>query len=138
MGLMTDDVPSFTLLRSVAPWLSVTDGSAALTFYKRAFGVRVLRRLEDRSGRVGFAQLRVGATEFWLQENSDARPDPCHAQIHMTLTADDPDSLISQAIAAGATELEPISDARGWRCGRLADPFGHLWEVGERPATPRP
>ena len=31
---------------------------------------------------------------------------------------------------AGATEVLPVSDAHGWRLGRIVDPFGHHWEIG--------
>ena len=37
---------------------------------------------------------------------------------------------LSQAVAAGATELAPASDEHGWRIGRIVDPFGHEWEIG--------
>jgi PhnB protein len=48
----------------------------------------------------------------------------------MILTVPDPDAVFAQAIAAGATEVNPVADAHGWHVGRLADPFGHHWEVG--------
>lgn len=49
----------------------------------------------------------------------------------MILTVDDPDSVFKQAVAAGATEIAPMHDGHGWHIGRLADPFGHHWEVGK-------
>jgi PhnB protein len=33
-------------------------------------------------------------------------------------------------VRAGATEIAPVSDEHGWRIGRIADPFGHEWEIG--------
>ena len=132
---MTDAAPPFTLLEStVAPWLSVADGPRAVRFYTSAFGATELYRLESRSGGVVVAQLRVGRTEFWLQENRDARADPCREQMHMTLTVDDPGPFMRRAVAAGATEIAPVSERHGWHSGRLADPFGHHWEIGEPPA----
>jgi hypothetical protein len=29
-------------------------------------------------------------------------------------------------LRAGATEVNPVGEANGWRIGRLADPAGHL------------
>jgi hypothetical protein len=46
--------------------------------------------------------------------------------VRMILTVDDPDSVFARAVAAGATEVAPISEDYGWRIGRIADPFGHL------------
>lgn len=48
----------------------------------------------------------------------------------MILTVDDPAAVFAQAIAGGATSVWPVADAYGWRVGRIADPFGHHWEIG--------
>jgi len=59
----------------------------------------------------------------------------------MLLVADDPDAAIARAVAAGATEVYPASDEHGWRLGRIADPYGHHWEIGkplDRLAAARP
>jgi len=44
---------------SIAPWLSVPDGNAALEFYMAAFGAVELERLEDDTGHVVVAQLSL-------------------------------------------------------------------------------
>ena len=128
---MAEDSPDFPLVKSsVAPWLSVADGPAALHYYRDAFGAVERYRLEDCSGRVVIARLTVGEEEFWIQENLDERPDPYHGRIHMVLTVDSLEAVFCRAIAAGGTEIAPVSSALGWRSGRLEDPFGHHWEVG--------
>jgi uncharacterized glyoxalase superfamily protein PhnB len=43
----------------------------------------------------------------------------------------------------GSPELAPLKQAHGWLLGRLADPFGHHWEIGKPiiawpPASGRP
>ena len=43
---------------------------------------------------------------------------------------EDPDFVVRQAVAAGATEKSPAQDEHGWRVGRIIDPFGHEWEIG--------
>ena len=57
----------------------------------------------------------------------------------MLLIVDDPDAAIERAVAAGATLVRPAADEHGWRLGRIADPFGHHWEIGKplRPWPPR-
>ncbi|MGH2899327.1 MAG: VOC family protein [Solirubrobacteraceae bacterium] len=48
----------------------------------------------------------------------------------MALIVDDPAAVMAQAVAAGATEVHPAAEAHGWLLGRIADPFGHHWEIG--------
>jgi len=117
---------------SIAPWLSVRQATEAVGYYKAAFGAVEWYRLEDDAGNVIVAQLAIGEADFWLQEDVDSSPDSqgCRS-VRMILTVDDPDSAFEQAIAAGATEIYPISEDHGWRIGRLADPFGHHWEIGK-------
>lgn len=43
---------------------------------------------------------------------------------------DDPDAALNQALRAGATEIAAVGEEHGWRIGRIADPFGHEWEIG--------
>jgi PhnB protein len=119
-----------TVRASIAPWLSVGDGPGALRFYTDAFGAGERYRLEDDDGRVVIARLAVDGAEFWLAEDPGHEAAPGGGPVRMILTVPDPDAVFAQAIAAGATEVYPVADAHGWHVGRLADPFGHHWEVG--------
>jgi PhnB protein len=116
---------------SIAPWLSVSDGPSALDYYKRAFGAVERYRLEDEdTGRVIVAQLAIDQADFWLQDDPEASPPEGGGPIRLIVTVDDPDSVFAQAVSAGGTEISAVSEDHGWRIGRLADPFGHHWEVG--------
>ena len=42
-----------------------------------------------------------------------------------------PELWAERAVDAGATEISPVEDEHGWRLGRIADPFGHHWEIGK-------
>lgn len=46
------------------------------------------------------------------------------------LVVEDPESVVRQAVAAGATESSPVSNEHSWLLGRIIDPFGHEWEIG--------
>jgi len=117
---------------SIAPWLAVSDGPSALDYYKRAFDAVERYRLEDEdTGRVVVAQLVIDQADFWLQEDPDASPGEGGGPIRLIMTVDDPDSVFAQAVSAGGTEIAAVSEDHGWRIGRLADPFGHHWEVGK-------
>jgi hypothetical protein len=36
-----------------------------------------------------------------------------------------------RAVSAGATQVRPVSEEHCWLLGRVADPFGHHWEIGK-------
>jgi len=121
---------------SLAPMLSVRKGAQAVEFYKAAFGARELFRVEAPDGAV-VAQLSVGASEFWLADESPEHlnfsPETLGgATVRMMLVVDDPDAMFAQAVSAGAAVVWPVNDqSYGWRVGRVADPFGHHWEIGK-------
>jgi PhnB protein len=117
---------------SIAPWLSVNQATEAVDYYKAAFGAVERYRLEDDMGKVVVAQLAIEGADFWLQEDIDSSPDSLDRRsVRMILTVDDPDAVFEQAIAAGATQVFAVSEEHGWRTGRIADPFGHHWEISK-------
>jgi PhnB protein len=119
---------------SIAPWLSVRNAARAVQFYKTAFGAHEVFHLEDPTGSV-VSRLSVDGAEFWLSDES-----PEHGNfspqslgggsVRMILTVSDPDAMFARAVAAGAAEVAPVQEEHGWRVGRVADPFGHHWEIG--------
>lgn len=119
----------------IAPMLSVRRGKAALAFYAQAFGTRELFLIEAPDGAV-VAQLGVGGGSFWVADESPEHgnysPETLGGgTVRMVLTVADPEAVCASAIAAGATEIWPVADRHGWRIGRVADPFGHHWEIGK-------
>ncbi|MBV9230283.1 MAG: VOC family protein [Chloroflexi bacterium] len=117
---------------SIAPWLSVSRATEAVSYYQAAFGAVERYRLEDEEGSIIVAQLSIGDADFWLQEDIDSTQEPQDRRsIRLILTVADPDAVFEQAITAGATEVFAVSEEHGWRIGRLADPFGHHWEIGK-------
>jgi len=121
---------------AIAPMLSVRKGASAIEFYKRAFGAEELFRVEDGSGAV-VARLSVDGADFWLAdespEHSNFSPESLGGgSVRMVLIVEDPDAVFQRAVSAGATVVWPVKDeAYGWRVGRIADPFGHHWEIGK-------
>jgi PhnB protein len=119
-------------MTNISPWLSVTSATAALDFYKAAFGAIESDVLQDDEGDVVVARLSIDGADFWVQSDPDSSPDAVNGMsVRMILTVDDPDSAFARAIAAGATEVAPVSEGHGWRIGRVADPSGHHWEIGK-------
>jgi PhnB protein len=117
-------------MTSIAPWLSVLRGAAAVAYYKAAFGASELHRHENEAGEI-VSQLAVGDAVFWIADDRSRSPETLGAgSVRMILTVDDPDAVFAQAIAAGGTVVAEMYEGHGWRIGRLTDPFGHDWEVG--------
>jgi PhnB protein len=121
---------------SLAPMLSVRNSARAVEFYKSAFGATEVYRVEDPSGSV-VSRLSILGAEFWLSDESPAHgnfsPESLGgATARMVLTVPDPDAAFARAVAAGAQAVVAVDDAYGWRLGRVADPFGHHWEIGRQ------
>jgi PhnB protein len=119
---------------SISPELSVRRSSAAVEFYKAAFGAVEIYRVENGEGEV-VSQLSVDGAEFWVSEeapaNGNLSPESAGGgTVRMLLRTADPDAAVDRAVAAGATVLRPVADEHGWRLGEIADPYGHHWEIG--------
>jgi PhnB protein len=124
--------------------LSVRRGRDAVEFYKEAFGaVEVYRVGGDSRNEAVVSQLRVGDSGcFWVADESPEHfnfsPETVGGgTVRMLLIVDDPDAAIQRAVAAGASIVRSAADEHGWRLGRIADPFGHHWEIG-KPLRPWP
>lgn len=124
--------------KTVAPYLSVRDGDAAIAFYKTAFGAEELERF-DYEGKLGHATLRINdhllmlADEFPEMEDMTGNVAPPtlggRTTFTINLTVDDADKWFDRAIKAGATAIRPVTDEFFGRHGKLRDPFGHVWSV---------
>jgi PhnB protein len=133
---MSDDASAATPLKtSIAPMLSVRNGKKAVDFYKAAFGAGELFRIESETGAV-VAQLSVGEADFWVADESPEHfnfsPDTLGGgTVRMVMVMEDPDAAFARAVAAGAKVITPVDNRYGWLLGRVADPFGHHWEIGK-------
>jgi PhnB protein len=122
--------------KSIEPMLSVRNGAKAVAFYTAAFGAETLFRIGDE-GEAVVAQLSAGGAIFWVAdespEHSNFSPETLGGgTVRLVMTVDDPDAVFERAISAGATEVWPVANQPyHWRVGRLADPFGHHWEIGK-------
>jgi PhnB protein len=125
--------PDSSFRCSIAPWLSVRNGAKAVDFYKTAFGATEAFRLDSPDGGV-VARLSVNGAEFWLGDESPQHHNYSPQSlgggtVRMVLTVADPDAVFERAVSAGATAIVPVQEMHGWRVGRVADPFGHHWEI---------
>jgi PhnB protein len=120
-------------MTDIQPELWIDRPDVAVTFYQAAFGARVLHRVGEGGDIV--AQLAVRDAAFWISSGGADGPRFSPQAIggatgRTLLVVDDPDAMVAQAVAAGATAASEVADEHGWHLGRIVDPFGHEWEIG--------
>ena len=123
---------------TVTPALVVRDASAAIDFYRRAFGASEVNRMAGPDGKIMHAEIRIGDSLIMLGEESEqwgtksplltnGNPGSLHIYV------DDADAAFDRALKAGATVKYPLEDAFwGDRYGKVTDPFGHEWGIATR------
>ncbi len=124
---------------TVTPYLTVSDGAAALDFYTHAFGARVTGRMAGPGGTVMHAELRIGDSVLML---SDEFPGSPHSKSpaslggttnSLFLYVPNVDAAFERAVNAGCRILMPLTNMFwGDRFGSLVDPFGHVWSLATR------
>ena len=119
----------------VTPYLAVDDASAAIEFYKRAFGATERMRLSAPGGKIGHAELEIGDSLIMLSDpfpQATARPpkELGGTTCGVFLYVEDVDSAFQRAVDAGAkVAMAPADMFWGDRFGSLTDPFGHNWSL---------
>jgi PhnB protein len=125
---------------AVTPYLILHDASAAIDFYKRAFGAKERMRMQEPGSRIMHAELTIGDSIIMLADeapDTDIRAPRSFggSPVSFVLYVDAVDAFAQQAIAQGLAVIRPIEDKPyGDRMGTFADPFGYQWHI----ATPLP
>lgn len=131
---MADVKPIPEGYHSVTPYLIVDGASAAIDFYKKAFGATELFRMEHE-GKIGHAEIKIGDSPIML---SDEHPQIGYkgpksmggTPVSLMIYVDDVDTIYKRAIESGGVEVKALQDQfYGDRSGTLTDPFGHVWTV---------
>jgi PhnB protein len=123
---------------AVTPYLIARNASAAIEFYKKAFGAEEVYRMAMPDGRVGHAEIRVGGAVVMLADEFPERGILSPAAlggtpVSLVLYVADADADAARAVAAGATVKRPVKDQfYGDRSGTFEDPFGHVWTIATR------
>lgn len=111
----------------------VSGGAKAIAFYEEAFGAVVTDRFDGPEGVVMHAELQIGGGLLFLADEFPdmglRSPQSLGAVTSsFTVYVDDPDAIHARAVAAGATETEPVTlGFHGHRSGSVRCPFGHRW-----------
>ncbi|HEV2712454.1 MAG TPA: VOC family protein [Gaiellaceae bacterium] len=120
---------------TLTPYLAVEDATAAIEFYRRAFGAKERLRMPAPDGRIAHVELEIGDSVLMLSDpfpQSTAKPPK---ELGATSAAiftyvDNVDELTKQAVDAGATLVSaPEDQFWGDRFASVQDPFGHSWQI---------
>lgn len=116
---------------TITPFIHVRGVDRLIDFMKSALGAEEVDRFTTPDGLIAHAVMNVAGSLVEMGEGAgEWKPKPTHLHLFVR----DADSLFARAIAAGATELYPMTDQPyGERGGGVADPFGNHWYI----ATPK-
>lgn len=133
---MTNAVPAH--LNSITPSLVVTPCDEAIEFYKHAFGAEEIEpRMTGPDGKVGHAEIRIAGSVVMLADEWPDGPTQSPTSLGgstcaLFIYSENIDELWDRAVNAGAEVVYPLElQFYGDRGGRLRDPFGHTWGLGE-------
>ena len=133
---MTKPIPEN--YHALTPSLAVENAAQAIEFYKRAFGAKERGRMPGPGDTIAHAELEIGDSVLML---SDPMPQSTvtpptklgGTSVGIFLYVEDVDSVVQDALDAGATVKMPVADQFwGDRFGVVADPFGHTWQIATR------
>ena len=128
-------------LHTVTPRIVVSDGPAAIDFYRAAFGAEAIGEpFNGSDGKLIHAEIRIGDSVVMITadpgDGAPARSPDAVGGIVTTIMAtywENVDEVWERAIAAGAEVVYPLADQfYGERAGRLRDPFGQQWMLSKQ------
>jgi PhnB protein len=124
------------------PLLIVSDGLAALKFYKEVFGAEEGHNMMAPDGkRLMHGELIVDgrkvfiSDEFAAEEGGDCKtPQTLGGScVRIMLMTDDAEAVVERAVTRGARVLMPVQDMFwGARYGQFLDPWGHNWGINQQ------
>ncbi len=118
---------------SLIAYLKVNNATAAIEFYKTAFGATERQRLtHPETGKIGHCELDLNGSLLMLADEQPGFGKSATTlggtPVTFCLTVENTDAAIERACAAGATSQMPVMDMfYGFRCGSIRDPFGNEW-----------
>lgn len=112
---------------TVTPHIAVKDAQAALAFYKKAFGAKVLGKILGPDGKVMHADVMIGDAHVFFSDPMMSS-EPSATTLH--LYVENADKVWKKAVGAGAQVVMPLDNTFwGDRYGLLKDAFGQQWAI---------
>jgi uncharacterized glyoxalase superfamily protein PhnB len=131
---------------TLIPGLFYDDPNAALEWLAKAFGFELRMSYTDEAGRVGYAEIELGAGVVAVRQSRGHSPHDLSPRAgggvntaHVAVAVPDVDAHCARAQQAGARVIEPPSDKfYGLRSYAVEDCEGHRWTFERQLAGPAP
>jgi PhnB protein len=127
------------------PHLIVSDGLAAVAFYKEVFGADEGHKMMSQDGtKLMHGEIVLDGHKLFVSDwfapsdgGSLNSPEKLGGTcVRITIEVGDADELVQRAVSLGSTVIMPVQDMFwGARYGKLRDPFGHEWGINQQTAT---
>ena len=124
------------------PHLIVSDGMAALRFYKEVLGAEEGHHMMAPDGkRLMHGEMQLDGHKFFISDEfTREEGGSCQTpqtlggtSVRLMLMTDDADAVVERAVARGARVIMPVQDMFwGARYGQIVDPFGHNWGINQQ------
>jgi PhnB protein len=114
-------------LRSVQPYLHLSEAHKMVPFMEAAFGAEAMGVHKSPEGAVLHATIRIGNATLEIDEaHGEFQPMPCHLHVYVP----DTDAAYARAMEAGATSIEaPRNAPYGDRAAGVKDAWGNSWFI---------
>ena len=124
------------------PHVFVSDGLAALEFYKEVFGAEDGDNMMAPDGkRLMHGEVVLDGHKLFISDEFAASEGGTGktpqslggTSVRITLQTDNVDAVVERAVARGAKVIMPVADMFwGARYGKIVDPFGHEWGINQQ------
>jgi PhnB protein len=128
------------------PHVVVTDGAAAVKFYREVFGGTEGEIMMDRDGKrllhgeVVLDGHKVFVSDEFADEEGGSLRVPQKLGgtcVRITVMVNDADEIMRRAVSRGAVVKMAVQDMFwGGRYGKFVDPFGHEWGIDQEIGQP--
>jgi len=121
---------------SITPSLVCKNAAKAIEFYKTVFNAKELGRMAGPGGTIGHAELQIGDSRLMLSDEFPGManaPGPTpNTSFYLYIYSDNVDAMYDRAVNAGCkVEMALQNMFWGDRYGKVRDPFGHTWGLGQ-------
>jgi uncharacterized glyoxalase superfamily protein PhnB len=127
---------------AVSAMLTVSDISAAVSFYQKALGFAKRGIMNGPDGKPIHAELTLRGTILMLGPENEAMGKRTAKTVGASpaglfIYVENVDKVVDKATKLGATSQGPVMDMFwGDRCGTIVDQDGYTWMVGTHKAEP--
>jgi uncharacterized glyoxalase superfamily protein PhnB len=116
---------------SVSPYLIVDGADSTIDFLVEVFGATKLRRVENDSGKVMHAEVRIDDTVLMLTDSFPPAWPSVSSHVHVYVK--DVDAAYMKAIEAGAVSVQaPVKRGDENKRGAVKDAGGTTWWISTK------